>query len=670
MATTPSGMPSKKPAGSTRNVAGLDWWDDVADLPRNANGGIGLVTTDGIYVRDLQQWLIGYDLDACRNPDTGELAQWAAEFIARHGNSYTEVTPSGCGLRQWILVDERPSAVRTKVRVPEPAMPGCPPTKRPELQVFGTGPAGYVTVSGHRLEGTSGEPLVATAEWHETQAEFGLGESDEPSSELPTGTGAVPTQETITRAVEKHAHGKALIAARWHEVVGETSSASEAFHMLAKLALEAANGYGEAAVDWLLACTAWGKGDVDDSRDPAKYTRRTWVERDVARAFRRMPPPASAVFEPIPDEPKERRKTRLVSVSKLWHSVGNDPFLVHQLLPRRGLARIFGDPGSGKTPFALSLACAVATGAKTWFGHEVDRKGPVVYMVGEDEAGVMHRLKAEALRLGIDGELRFSDVHLTTMPGQLLDPADVRNWVEDVLALSPTGVPLLIVDTQSRNFGAGDENSTKDMALFVHHLQILSDALDCLVLLVHHTGLTNKDRARGSIVALGGLDAEMRTDCETKGRQRVVKLTQTKSKNWATPDPLHGVLVPLVVGKDVKGREFTAVTLAEAPQTAFEDLSKDPALTQDVEKVLFWIADHQDQRVSYVALGKAVGVTPGRPLRSHLSTLINDLGLVTADEPTPDDRRGAYRLTERGVAAADYLRSGAKKAVDMEELLS
>ncbi len=53
--------------------------------------GIGYVPTvdDGFTLADL---------DNCRNPDTGELAEWARAFIERF-HTYTEVSPSGSGLR-------------------------------------------------------------------------------------------------------------------------------------------------------------------------------------------------------------------------------------------------------------------------------------------------------------------------------------------------------------------------------------------------------------------------------------------------------------------------------------------------------------------------------------------------------------------------------------------
>jgi primase-polymerase (primpol)-like protein len=55
----------------------------------------------------------GIDLDGCRNPDSGELAEWAARMLERLGG-YAEVSPSGTGVHV-IVRGELPSGVRHKV---------------------------------------------------------------------------------------------------------------------------------------------------------------------------------------------------------------------------------------------------------------------------------------------------------------------------------------------------------------------------------------------------------------------------------------------------------------------------------------------------------------------------------------------------------------------------
>lgn len=78
--------------------------------------------------------LVGIDLDKCRNPDTGELEPWAAHIV-RDLASYTEVSPSGRGVRIFVR-GELPAGRRRS---------GC-------IEMYATGR--YLTVTGHRLDGS------------------------------------------------------------------------------------------------------------------------------------------------------------------------------------------------------------------------------------------------------------------------------------------------------------------------------------------------------------------------------------------------------------------------------------------------------------------------------------------------------------------------------------
>ncbi len=41
---------------------------------------------------------VGIDLDDCRNPETGEIAEWAQKIISRVQEGYVEISPSGNGI--------------------------------------------------------------------------------------------------------------------------------------------------------------------------------------------------------------------------------------------------------------------------------------------------------------------------------------------------------------------------------------------------------------------------------------------------------------------------------------------------------------------------------------------------------------------------------------------
>lgn len=94
-----NGKPTKIPLDATTgeyaSVADKDTWtgfDAAYQYYRGHDGvaGIGFVfTTDDPYV--------GVDLDDCRDPDTGELVDWARTIVQRL-DSYTEASPSGSGV--------------------------------------------------------------------------------------------------------------------------------------------------------------------------------------------------------------------------------------------------------------------------------------------------------------------------------------------------------------------------------------------------------------------------------------------------------------------------------------------------------------------------------------------------------------------------------------------
>jgi primase-polymerase (primpol)-like protein len=89
---------------------------------------------DGIgYVLTLEDRLVGIDLDHCIDPETGVIATWAMD-IALRIDSYTEISPSGAGLRIW-------------------ARGVLPPGRRRKghIEMYDSGR--YLTVTGHRVRG-------------------------------------------------------------------------------------------------------------------------------------------------------------------------------------------------------------------------------------------------------------------------------------------------------------------------------------------------------------------------------------------------------------------------------------------------------------------------------------------------------------------------------------
>jgi putative DNA primase/helicase len=99
----------------------------VVASKEHGHDGIGFIFTE-------QDPYGGVDLDKCRNPETGEIADWAREAI-EHLNSYVELSPSGTGVH--ILI---------KAKLP----PGG--RRKGQIEMYDSGR--FFTVTGKHLPGT------------------------------------------------------------------------------------------------------------------------------------------------------------------------------------------------------------------------------------------------------------------------------------------------------------------------------------------------------------------------------------------------------------------------------------------------------------------------------------------------------------------------------------
>lgn len=224
------------------------------------------------------------------------------------------------------------------------------------------------------------------------------------------------------------------------------------------------------------------------------------------------------------------RGFRLLSLDEMLATPRPPDWLVHGYLERHSLGMLFGASGSMKSFLALDIGLSVAAGVP-WNGRSIQARGPVVYLAGEGFHGLSRRIRAWMLYREIEGPLPF---FVSNQAVGFLDSAkDFNTAVQELAAVH--GKPhLVIVDTLARCFGAGDENSTQDMSAFVASMDAMRAAYRCAVLLIHHSGLQNGERARGASALRAGLDVEYRLD--VSGNARV--LVCTKAKDTEPPPDL------------------------------------------------------------------------------------------------------------------------------------
>jgi len=288
--------------------------------------------------------------------------------------------------------------------------------------------------------------------------------------------------------------------------------------------------------------------------------------QERAEAFRAAEKPQEA-----PAEGEARRAFRLLGLTEMLAEPRPTAWLLRDYLEAEALACLFGASGSMKSFMALDMGLSIASGLP-WQGVDVPQAGPVVYVAGEGFRGLSRRIKAWLLAHHMTGEgLPF---HVASEAVQFLDPASVEAATSAIadLAEHPR---LIVIDTLARCFGA-DENSTQDMSAFIAALDRLRARFGCAVLVVHHSGLAEQNRARGASALRAALDWEYRLD--VRDDTRVLTCTKAKDHDvppdmafeadtmptgWTDPetgDPIGSLVLRQV---DVPGKKGRALTGAK-----------------------------------------------------------------------------------------------------------
>jgi hypothetical protein len=224
------------------------------------------------------------------------------------------------------------------------------------------------------------------------------------------------------------------------------------------------------------------------------------------------------------------RAFRFLPLSDLLAAPRPTRWLIRDHLEAGCLAALIGEPGSMKSFLAIDQGLCVASGTP-WHGHAIPNPGPVFYLAGEGFGGIAKRIKAWIVTHGADpAAVPF---FVSSAPAQLLDADLAREMADAVASLAERHGPprLVVVDTLNRNFGPGDENDTRDMTAFVAALDTLKARFGCAVQVVHHSGLQDRGRGRGSSVLKAALDFEY--ILSAKGSVRV--LACSKSKDHEPP---------------------------------------------------------------------------------------------------------------------------------------
>lgn len=262
-----------------------------------------------------------------------------------------------------------------------------------------------------------------------------------------------------------------------------------------------------------------------------------------------------AAHEAVAGHDRAEGRPLFTSILDLTQRPPMQNWLVSDYLENNSAALLFGESATAKSFAVIDMACSIATG-RDWCGHKV-LQGPVFYVCGEGHGGMAKRFKAWQTKHGTD--LAGAPIFISTRPVVLPDDGELQrltDWID-----GSGHVPRLVVfDTLARSL-SGDENSSRDVGAFVQAIDALRIIYGCCVLVVHHSGHSTAERARGS----SALKAAMDTEACMSMQDDVRKLSVTKQKNHEPPAPkvftLESVALPWV---DDEGHTMYSAVLVEA----------------------------------------------------------------------------------------------------------
>lgn len=476
--------------------------------------GIGFVMT-GEPIANTENgeplYLVGVDLDNVTSSlETTEYAR----SVYRRLRGYMEVSPSGNGLRMFVLSRKPPRSGQTS---------------KGEMYVSGR----FLTVTGYKARGNLRE---ATSEICEVEAEFWPTQQNRPSSNALSFPNAARGVNRI------------LMGNGWHEGPEEVAKI--------KLALSyiPANSPYEVwrNVIWAIASSGWVCG-LQIAEEWSATSVEHWhndggaaARMAIAQLFHDYAPDRGITMGTLLhfayQHGMPRREPQFIS--PFTAAQGTNPtemsrrftlltradlddlpplrWVVRGVLPETGLAAIYGEPGSGKSYLAIDIAAHISTGLSKWFGRPVAGRD-VVYAALEGGRGMQQR---QAAWDHVNGH-RADRVRFLLDSFTLFDETQVTHCIEVVTEACEMG-SVVIIDTLAQATPGADENSAKDMGLVLQAASSIAKAINGLVILVHHSGKEASRGLRGHSSLNGAMDAVIAVERDRQTNRRSWRVTKMK----------------------------------------------------------------------------------------------------------------------------------------------
>lgn len=262
----------------------------------------------------------------------------------------------------------------------------------------------------------------------------------------------------------------------------------------------------------------------------------------------------------------------------------NEEWYVDGLLPKHGLVMIFGESGSIKSFGVLDLVLGGCIG-REWAGRRVE-KTSCIYIAAEGSQGMKKRIKGWDIHYErtnqLPDDMQFGLIDVA--PNLGMNDNDAKMLLADIQECCIKDPGVVVLDTASASMGGGDENTT-GMQTLINNATMISKALKCLVILVHHIGHAATDRARGWSGQLPAMDAVLQfAKMDPIGDIRRTKVLCRKIKDNDDSQTFIISAEIVVVGTDRHGNAVTTLAIKDA--VVCEGLRDEDRDVREKEKIV------------------------------------------------------------------------------------
>ena len=262
--------------------------------------------------------------------------------------------------------------------------------------------------------------------------------------------------------------------------------------------------------------------------DPEEFARKE-IKRAAAKI--ELPPTAEEEFiEPVDEkylkqdqhEPKEDAKADFYEAFKpsALLALPSPKWLVRGVLIERGLFEIYGKFKTGKTFWAIEMACCIATGLD--FMDAPTKRGSVLYVIAEGSRKLFaYRVRQWAFERSNgdaaerDRLMAMLDDNLAIVPVAVF--VDVKEKVEKFTKANPQPRAVVFIDTLFRSI-KGDVMNSDDMTNFVAGCSFIQRRLDSALVFLHHQKRTEAKGGFGSVVGEASVDGALKVSSPRKGQ--------------------------------------------------------------------------------------------------------------------------------------------------------